>query len=376
MILSLLSSYPGWKEPNIPTLNQMILCTARVSSSVLDLPLRLLSDLVPPLVDRLSEPKLQAAASEALLCLAEGSGVRGVSHLVGEHVMATKRVGVQAMGNSWLVSSIESFGCGVHDVSKLASYTHKMLQNTNPEVRASTLSLAKALARHVGPSFKDMLAAAGASLLKPMVQKQVEAALSEVRREEATASEPTRQGRSTAEAATLRSPKRGPASGSTLRGAEALQGDGSESGVMRGGRVADDENNASSAAVDISGSITSRLLKLLASPDWKNRREAVSSIARVYAEVRGQITPKVAEVTLPALRLRLHDTNQSVMLDTISLVGFIAKVMGSGVAPCSKLVMKDLLLNIGDKKAVVREKVRSHQPKSNSLLTLSQIPSF
>ena len=179
-LFGLLGAHPGFKEPNIPTMAKLVQSVTAIAGAVCDIPLRVVAEVVPKLTERLSDPKTAADAEEALLALAEGSGVRGVSHLVAEHCWGSKRCGVQAQGNLWLVVSLESFGGGAHDVARLAAHTHRMLAHTNPDVRAASLALCSALARHVGPSFRDMMSAAGGTLLKPVVQKQVDAALAHV----------------------------------------------------------------------------------------------------------------------------------------------------------------------------------------------------
>ena len=94
------------------------------------------------------------------------------------------------------------------------------------------------------------------------------------------------------------------------------------------------------------------LLHKMEHSDWSVRRSAIAQLDEVVTCSKSQLSPLLDQL-MPALKLRLHDSNKNLTGLTLTLLGKIAEIHGTSVAKYSKLVVPLLLASLGETKKPV-----------------------
>jgi len=330
VIIRMLGTTPGWKESNFQVVNKMFAIVGAVATNSEKMSKKVAALSMATLTEKVGDMKLRNAASDCLLDLSEIVTPQFVCTQVYKHALTAKSPKVTAEAVGWINTSIDQFGLGHFDIKGLFDFIQQVLENTNPAVKKAALKLLVELRKVMGSALADLIHAKGDDI-KPALLKVIDAELGKVTTSDPVAQETTREVR------------------------VVMAGKGGKTGKSGGGGAA--------AAFelprqDISGQITSKLLKGLADNDWKTRKATLVELDEMLVKAGKRIEPNLGDL-MPALKLRLSDKNQSVMMHTITLIGDLAKAVGPPIKGEARVVMAALLTNIGDKKKPIREKVTS-----------------
>lgn len=222
---------------------------------------------------------------------------------------------VMSEGLLWMVTAVEDFGIShikLKDVIDFCKDTG--LQSSVAATRNSTIKLIGILHKFVGPDIKGFLADVKPALL------------------------------STLDAEYDKNPYEGPVA-APKKIIKAI-----DSASLSGGTGSDGLPRE-----DISGKITSNLIKNLGCADWKVRLESIESVNKILEEANKRIQPTGTVELFGALRARLFDSNKNLVMTTLTTIGNVASAMGSPVEKSSKGILSDVLKCLGDNKKLMRE---------------------
>ncbi|GJW53444.1 protein MOR1 [Tanacetum coccineum] len=96
-----------------------------------------------------------------------------------------------------------------------------------------------------------------------------------------------------------------------------------------------------------SGKITPELLKGLECSDWKMRFESIEAV-KIVEEANKRIQPTGTVELFGALRARLYDSNQNLIMATLTSISGLPSAMGPTTQKSSKGIVLDIVKCIGD----------------------------
>ncbi|GJT66469.1 protein MOR1 [Tanacetum coccineum] len=96
-----------------------------------------------------------------------------------------------------------------------------------------------------------------------------------------------------------------------------------------------------------SGKITPELLKGLECSDWKMRFESIEAV-KIVEEANKRIQPTGTVELFGALRARLYDSNQNLIMATLTSISGLPSAMGPAIQKSSKGIVSDIVKCIGD----------------------------
>ncbi|XP_057847026.2 protein MOR1 isoform X2 [Cryptomeria japonica] len=315
ILVRLLSTLPGWNEKNVQVQQKVIEVVTHIASTVSKFPKRCVVLCILGVSERVCDIKTRAQAMKCLTAFCEVVGPSFVFDRLFKIMKEHKNPKVMSEGLLWMVTAVEDFGTSHIKLKDVIDFCKDIgLQSSVAATRNSTIKLIGILHKFVGPDIKGFLADVKPALL------------------------------STLDAEYEKNPYEGPAAApkkiiKAIDSASLSCGSGSD-GLPR---------------EDISGKITSNLIKNLGCPDWKVRLESIESVNKILEEANKRIQPTGTVELFGALRARLFDSNKNLVMTTLTTIGNVASAMGPAVEKSSKGILSDVLKCLGDNKKLMRE---------------------
>lgn len=325
IIIIQLQDKPGWKESNFQVMSSMFKliaklvlgssCTRNVASSI-----------IPVLVEKLADTKLKTPACECLEAFTEKSSPQYVISLVCKAASQSKSPKVLLETINWISTTLLNFGIASLQLKFLIDFLREALESSNPSVRTATIKNFGILHRFVGSGLRDFIAD-----LKPALLNQIDEEFSKA------ASEPAPSPSKKYEDANK-------SGGSSSSSSGDGGGSSSNDGGMGGGLPRE----------DISGAITSSLLKELSDNNWNVRKGALDKIIQIVNGANKRIEPNLGGL-MPALKPRLSDTNKNLIVNTLEVLGLLGTAAGPGIEKSMKTIVPSMLICLGDSKKNIKD---------------------
>lgn len=125
---------------------------------------------------------------------------------------------------------------------------------------------------------------------------------------------------------------------------------GTEETKMDPGKILD----ASFPRANIANLITGAVLKKIADPNWKIRKEGLEAVEAILDNNGMRILPNGLEQLIKSLKERLNDPNKSLVRQSLSLISKLAIAMGTEAKMYSKVLVPAIISNLSDKNSLLR----------------------
>ncbi|KAG8469019.1 hypothetical protein KFE25_007537 [Diacronema lutheri] len=353
-VVALLARSPGWKEP-------MVAVSARIAAAIgalaraagASLERATIGKAAPPLAERLADAKQRAAAADALMAIAESSGVALIGALVCRGARGHKNPKVALEAAAWLRAAAYGFGprgggAGLARAHGVCELLAEALSHRDAKVREAGVGAAVAVQRVA-------LAAGSVGVLKalePLLAPAHAAALNgALERELAEPLPPPTHGAALADGAA------GGAAGSNARTGERA---GDARACVAVGTSAPTAGGAPlrplAARVSFVSEVPAATLAEMGSAAWKARLKAVAS-ARDALRALGddvRVDPNLGALA-ELLRARLADSNRTVAASAAELCGELARAIGRPSLPHAKAWAPALLALLADARPAARD---------------------
>uniref|UniRef100_A0A061RZH6 Cytoskeleton-associated protein 5 n=1 Tax=Tetraselmis sp. GSL018 TaxID=582737 RepID=A0A061RZH6_9CHLO len=325
-----LAALPGWGEKNFQVMGKCFeVCgeVAKLESSGFRKPHAFA--LLSGVVEKISDNKLKGPGTSAITSAAEAVGPAFMIGQVHKKASAHNNPKVHSESLEWINTTVLEFGLSVCG-KNLVDMAKSSLASPNAAVRSSATKLVATMHRYLGPGLIDVLKPD----LKPALLSAIE---TEIASNTEPAPEPCRASRTELS----KKPAPVPASGKPQGKAK---------------KVCQEADDDMLPRTDISGQITGRLLKELASGAWKERQAAIEQVNQVVAGAGGRIGPNVGDL-LPALKQRLTDSNRNLAAGALHTLAAVCKAMGPAFERQGRAVLDGAVRCLGDNKKQVRDAV-------------------
>jgi cytoskeleton-associated protein 5 len=319
-IVRYLQKFPGPKESNFQVQKSLFSALALVASSTPTFPRRLCGAYFTLMLEKLADAKVRAAAAECLMMYVESTSTQLVFSQIIKRSSSFKNPKILAECISWMTDAITAFGLVTVNMKAVIDFLKSSLESTNPAVKSAAVQLTATLTKYCGPALRDFF-----TDVKPQLLAVVD---DEIKKCEGEApSQPTR---------VLRHPP-----------AEA---------------VGKSKASASSSALldvlprtDISGQLTSKLLKEMSDANWKIRLEALQQVEAIIVGANKLILPVGLDDTVRELKQRLLDSNKIVLAQCCTVIKLMIQSLGRDFDKFTKILVPNILVNFNDSKKNVRE---------------------
>ena len=345
-VLRQLGYAPGWGDSNLQVVQRCLEVVALLAATSRGFTRRHAVIVMTPVVDKIADVKLKAAASEALSSCSKALGHRFVTAQLARRAAAHRNPKVLEMAITWVAGELQSAGGSAFEPTGVIEFGKTALSNTNPAVKAAAVKLMGVAHACYGP-----LVANAVTALKPALVTTLQAEF---------ASCPF-QGAATPAAAAAPPPL----SASQLAPARAASVSEVQAAVPldSGARASSDQLFVDLDAApreDVSSKITAKLVKDLGSASWKERQAALDAVDGVVNSAGRRISPaSLGTDLMPALRGRLTDSNKMLTIQALGTIALLAEACGLGAATekAFRPVYPELLKCWADPKKQVREAV-------------------
>lgn len=310
VLARLLQSKPGWKETNVQVLCKAFEIIGQISAKSPSTSKVVAMIVCSGLIGKLATAKAGDSAKSCLTQMATKTGPQYLFAQIYKYIPDQKTPKSVAEALNWMNTAIASFGLKRIKLDKLITFMKTALDNTNPAVKKEATAVLCSMRKYVGPtlidSFKDLKGA-----LLTVIEKEFEKVANEA-----------------APAPTL---------------------------TVEGEPETDEAENCADMMprTDISGEITTKLLKDMNSGTWQTRLEAVNSVIKSITNAGKRIGPNIGEL-FPELKKRLDDTSQKLVTTSLSLLALVATAMGPAVDKYTKYVMYLVMMKLFDNKKPIR----------------------
>jgi cytoskeleton-associated protein 5 len=343
-VLRQLGYAPGWGDSNLQVVARSLEVVALLAATSPGFTRRHAVIVMTPVVDKIADVKLKAAASEALSSCAKALGHRFVTAQLARRAAAHRNPKVLEVALTWVAGELESAGGAAFEPTGVIEFGKTALSNTNPAVKAAAVKLMGLAHARYGP-----LVANAVTALKPALVTTLQAEFARC----------PFQGPAPAPAA---APP--PLSASQLAPARAAPVSEAPAVALDGGARASSEQLLvdldAAPREDVSSKITAKLVKDLGSAAWKERQAALDAVDGVVNSAGRRISPASLGMDLmPALRGRLTDSNKMLTIQALGTIALLAEACGLGPATerAFRPVYPELLKCWADPKKQVREAV-------------------
>lgn len=324
-----------FKDSNINVLKSTFQAIGSLASHSSRFPKSIVSMLLPPSVDKLSDRKVSDTVRRMIVAFSEATHPEYVVSCILAHITLTKSPLVHIEVVEVISTLIKDFGmahCGPRALVEYIKGTQG-LESSNAKCRSASIALLGTMYRQVGPAILPILQL---DTWKPALATLAEKEF-----------EKTGYDASAAMDSVVRS----------ARGSCKETPD--ESGNVR--RSSNRKKNTETSVMDVFGRqdisnlITKELLSDLKCEDdkaaWKKRLVAMESVQSICEQTGCAIefTKSVGEL-IRALKPRLSDSNANLKVKAAQVVGILATSIGPEIAKFSKLLGPTLLNGCSDNK--------------------------
>lgn len=316
ILVRLVCALPGWSEKNVQVQQKVLEVVTHIASTVSKFPKRCVVLCILGVAEKVADIKTRMQAMKCLTAFCEAVGPNFIFDRLFKIMKEHKNPKVLSEGILWMVTAVEDFGTSHIKLKDLIDFCKDIgLQSSAAATRNSTTKLIGILHKFVGPDIKAYFGD-----VKPAILSAIDAEFE-------------------------KNPYEGPAAAPKKTIKEL------DSSLVPCGSGADGLPRE-----DISGKISSMLIKNLSSPEWKLRLESIDGVNRIL-EANNRIQPTGTGELFVALRARLFDSNKNLVMSTLTAIGNIATAMGPAVEKTSKGILSDVLKCLTDNKKHMRESV-------------------
>ncbi|KAI8051432.1 armadillo-type protein [Syncephalis plumigaleata] len=296
LVIRMLSKKPGWKDNNFQVLSKTFGIIELLASKSSSFTRACGALCISGMADKLGDMKVKKSAGEALSAIAENLSLQFVFSQVYDSIKKQKAPKAQA--DAWILSS------------------------TNAAVRTNSIGLLGVIRMFAGPDIRAFV-----QDVSPAVLANIDAEFERV--------------------AALPPPQ--PTKGGGAGGEDEV-GSGGGGG---GGGASDDVLDELFPRVDITSQVPSKLLKEVGDTNWKVRKEALDQIHAVVTANK-RLKPNLSSDMVQALKGRLADKNNSIVMITCEIIGLLAKGMGKPIEKYLRPLLPLIIANLNDSKTHVR----------------------
>lgn len=270
---------------------------------------RAASVVLPFLADKVGDKISKPLAFPAINYIAElvTPGV-ACKHIVKQG-MTAKNPNVLIEINITIVSLLNDFGSGGVPLEDNINFCKLCLANSNQKVRNEAIEHVKTLYLHFGKAIEPLLKDVKEST-KKIIDKEFEKLT------------PYKKGEFKSKKAVLDEDAKEEVSGDPL---------------------------ASLPRKVITKELNSKLITLMSDSNWKKRGEAKKKIEEILDGANMRIENKGLADLFGAIKLRLSDSNKSVLKQYIQLTGKLAEAIGPSIKSQNKGLLKPVVVNMADK---------------------------
>ena len=256
--------------------------------------------------DRITDKKLQKHIIDVILSSCEAYSPRFILSILVKLVKDSKAM--QVIKEYVIVFSkvIEEFGVSSVPVKELAEAAVLFAHNTNQQIRKCASDLICAIYKRLGDDVKQLIGG-----IKEATLKNIEADMAKIQVEKDD--QPKRKVKGELEQEVLFEP------------------------------------------VDISKKLTPALQKNLIEGKWQDRKKAFDEVVKMLDEAKMKVLPAGMSNLFVAIKKNLQDNNSNVVSSVTELLCKLIKALGGNFKKYTKNIFHELISNLGDKKAKVRE---------------------
>eukprot|EP01119_Soliformovum_irregulare_P020081 TRINITY_DN6464_c0_g2_i3.p1 TRINITY_DN6464_c0_g2~~TRINITY_DN6464_c0_g2_i3.p1 ORF type:complete len:1712 (-),score=696.34 TRINITY_DN6464_c0_g2_i3:1217-6352(-) len=297
VIIRQLENKPGFKDSNFQVLSTMLNLVTKLTKTVDTFPKGGVAVVVPGLMEKLPDAKLKAPGSECLTAMAEATSPNFVMSQLFKFGTQHKNPKVTQEILVWVSSCIEEFGMAGVQVAALIAFVKEGFESPNTGVRTQAIKTLCSAKKFVGAGIRDFVAD-----VKPALLATIDDEFSKV-------------------------------------------GDAPE--VSRKGKAQDEESASGGGELpreDISGSISSKLVAMLADNNWKTRKEGLDEIDSILVGANKRIESNLGGLPA-ALKPRIQDSNMNLAINAMEVLGRIATAMGPSIEKHMKLLIPPAISN-------------------------------
>lgn len=324
---------PGWDEKNFQVMGKQFELVKLMANDAPGFTKRDGYVAILGLMEKLSDIKLKGVSFDTLLSISEAVGPQFVLNLLHKKAAVHKNPKILSEALNFTSSAVQEFGLQAMNVKLLLDWVKEDLGSTNAGVRNSAINLLGVMHGFLGPVLGDMVR----NDVKPALMTAIEGEFA--KNPQLTDFAPTRISR----VETSSKASRGGAGGKAGKGS-----DGGGAGPL--------DMSDLIPRQDISNSITPALITLLASSNWKERKQGLEDVEGVLSAAGNRITPNTGEL-MPALKARIGDSNKNLAVLAMQVFAKICKAMGKPIDRHGRPVLSASVKNIGDAKPNVRSAV-------------------
>lgn len=331
VLMSLLYYRPGFSDTNFQIAIRVIQIVQRIASLSKSFARRHAAYGMEGIVEKLTDNKIKKSGVECLSVFCEVLGPQTIFGLLYKICVNHKTPKVVSEALLFMASALIDFGLNTVELKPLVDCVKQVLENPNPVVKQSAVLLLAEMFKYMGPALREQLKDVKPALLATIEQEFDK--LSNLK-----PMTPAKKLRPTAAVPAVT--------------ATAIS-NGTANGNNNNNAVNDDLPR-----VDISGKLTPQLLAMIDDNDWKKRQEGLTQLEEILNEANKKIQPKLGTL-MNSLKKRLVDTNKSITIAALNILGDLAAAIGAAVEPNMKLIMSSILNNYTDNKIPVRVAVSS-----------------
>ncbi len=328
VLMSLLYYRPGFSDTNFQIMIRVIQIVQRIASLSKAFARRHAAYGMEGIVEKLTDNKIKKTGVECLAVFCEVLGPQTVFGLIYKICVNHKTPKVISEALLFMASALIDFGLNTVELKPLVDCVKQVLENPNPVVKQSAVLLLAEMFKYMGPALREQLKEVKPALLVTIEQEF----------EKLSNLKPMTPAKKLRASAVV------PAASATA----------SASGSSNNNAAANDDL----PRVDISGKLTPQLIAMIDDNDWKKRQEGLTQLEEILNEANKKIQPKLGNL-MTSLKKRLVDTNKSITVAALNILGDLATAIGPAIEPNMKLIMSSILNNYTDNKIPVRVAVSS-----------------
>lgn len=302
-----------WKESNINVIKATLDMVNFINSKATISKRSAYLVLTAQALDKLSDSKVADSFSACILSICESVSPKFVVSSIIKNTASCSKPKVVSECFSVISRIISDFGPHKVALKELVEYIKTALNQSNPVIKKSAQSTTVTLYSYLGENLLPLL-----TDIKDSTMKALQEDFSKSNQETNTEFK-------------------------TVRGEEPAKYDA---------KKALDELIP---RVNVSNSITQQVIKRLNDNNWKERKEALTSIEEVLDKSGKRIVPNGLDELFKALKARLGDSNKAIIRSTLGIISKLAECLGSEAAGFSKIVIPGVLGNLADTQSLLRQ---------------------
>lgn len=165
IIARALKKKPGLKESNFQVIAKIFAIFERITHSKSTFNRVVASELIPWLIEKISDPKLKTCASDCLLLYCECLSLQFILKETFEVLQSTKSPKIVSDTLAWICTALTEFGLKNIQVRALIDFTKTCLDSSNSSVRTNAINLLGVIRLHMGQGVRQFVEDLKPSLL-------------------------------------------------------------------------------------------------------------------------------------------------------------------------------------------------------------------